>query len=361
MQGNHEVENSFSIGGTILVGPDLQAVSGWVHVRDGKVEEIEEGNCDEPNLILPPFFNAHTHLGDSIIKDPPLNGGLDALVMPPNGLKHRALRDAAPAKIVDGMCTSIEDMLTSGCSGFADFREEGVGGVRQLREAIMRIEKIYQVPFTPLILGRPARPDFSDIVEVVDTSDGIGMSGFQDIDTSILEEIRILCREKKKPFCIHAGEKSSEDIDGALSLEPDVLIHMVHAEYTDLEQCANDGVGVVICPRSNLSTGVGTPPLVDMLDVGVKVGLGTDNVMLASSPPLDEMHTLAYLYPHISEVEMLKMATVSAVGLYSPWMPLNHPPVSSSGRLEMSDKGIVEGEVANMMVVSLDGVRLRHS
>ncbi len=36
---------------------------------------------------MPAFFNAHTHVGDTVAMDLPVTGALEELVTPPNGLK----------------------------------------------------------------------------------------------------------------------------------------------------------------------------------------------------------------------------------------------------------------------------------
>ncbi|HII93279.1 MAG TPA: chlorohydrolase, partial [Methanosarcina sp.] len=60
-------------------------------------------------------------------------------------------------------------------------------------------------------------------------STGLGMSGANDIDFKLLENITTCTRQHKKFFAIHAGEKDTSDIEKALSLEPDLLIHLTNA------------------------------------------------------------------------------------------------------------------------------------
>jgi len=60
---------------------------------------------------------------------------------------------------------------------------------------------------------------------------------------------------------------------------PDFLVHMVHAERLHLERIEDSETPVVVCPRSNLVTGVGVPSIADLAD-RTTVALGTDNVFL---------------------------------------------------------------------------------
>src|SRR5690606_40051316 len=68
-------------------------------------------------------------------------------------------------------------------------------------------------------------------------------------------------RRTGQAVAVPAGEAGREDIESALALQPDFLVHMNRAEDADLRQVASRGISVVVCPRSNLMTGVGLPPV----------------------------------------------------------------------------------------------------
>jgi len=283
--------------GTILVGPEFEPVEGRVVTADGEIVAVEEADTDSEDVVIPAFVNAHTHLGDSIAKEAGAGLSLDELVAPPDGLKHRLLRQADRADVVDAMARSLAFMESSGTAAFLEFREGGVEGVEILRDAMAGRD------LEPVVFGR-------EEVGVLEHADGFGASGARDAD---FDSERTATREAGKLFGIHAGERDPHDINPALDLDPDFLVHMVHAEGIHLERVADRDAPVVVCPRSNLVTGVGVPPIAELAE-RTTVALGTDNAMLNSPSMFREMAFAAKL-ADVSAEEVLRMATTNGAEL----------------------------------------------
>ena len=70
----------------------------------------------------------------------------------------------------------------------------------------------------PQSLNRPFRLYCAEVRRVLLQSDGLGISGTNDLDLELLKEILTCTRDLKKLFAIHAGEKNRSDIEKALSL-----------------------------------------------------------------------------------------------------------------------------------------------
>ncbi|WEL20903.1 amidohydrolase family protein [Halorhabdus sp. BNX81] len=279
--------------GTVLRGRDFEPVEGRVVVEDGEITAVEETTTHSEKIILPAFVNAHTHIGDSIAKEAGAGLSLDELVAPPDGLKHQLLREASQDELIAAMRRSLSVMERAGTGAFVEFREGGVAGVEAIEAALdgLAIEGV--------ILGR-------ETIDAMAAADGFGASGARDGEFGAE---RTATREADKLFGIHAGERDSDDVNPALDLDPDFLVHMVHLEALHYERLDDEKVPVVLCPRSNLVTDAGVAPARELLD-RTTVALGTDNVMLNSPSMFREMEFAAKLYD-ISAREVLGMATVA--------------------------------------------------
>ncbi len=281
------------LSGTILAGPDYEPIEGRIVVESGTITAIEEVETASSDIVCPAFVNAHTHIGDSIAKEAGRGLSLDELVAPPDGLKHRLLADASRPELVGSMRRSLRFMRASGTAAFLEFREGGTEGIEALFEAVEALD------LEPVVFGR-------EETDVLDIADGFGASGARDGDFSAE---RTAAKNAGKLFGIHAGERDPHDINPALDLDPDFLVHMVHAEKLHLERVEDNSTPVVVCPRSNLVTGVGVPPVADLID-RTTVALGTDNVMLNSPSMFREMEFVAKLC-NVSAPEVLRMATAA--------------------------------------------------
>lgn len=247
---------------------------GTVTVENGIVKEVSFGSGrSSETYILPGIADCHTHVADSGLKLE-RKYGLRELVAPPAGLKHRYLSETDDDALLENMKGYSERLVSNGVSRFVDFREGGVRGCKLLRKASDRA----------LILGRPVSPkyDGGEIDEILETADGIGISGIADMDRAYIEKIADAVHRKNKMLALHVSETEREDAEYALSLNPDFVVHMTKAEKSDVALCADAGVPIVVCASSNLYFG-NVPNIRMMADCGAETAIGTDNGMLSPS------------------------------------------------------------------------------
>ncbi len=84
--------------------------------------------------------------------------------------------------------------------------------------------------------------------------------------------------QDEEQFCVEKfGKRPVALMDEYTWLEQDVwFAHSVHVNPIEIRQYAERGCGVAHCPTSNMRLASGIAPTMDMLQAGVKVGLGVD-------------------------------------------------------------------------------------
>lgn len=297
----------------------MPQVSGWYYdgVRfcpgtvgwDGDtITEVRSGRTRTAiahGLILPGLWNAHSHLGDAVVTQE-LHGSLEELVAPPLGLKHRVLAKAKDEAVIAAMRRAMATMLRTGTTGFSDFREGGLRGLKLLYAAQAAL------PIRGVALGRPEGLEYrrEEVAAILRAADGIAVSSYVDWPAADLEKVAADVRRAGKLFALHCSERIREDLDRVLDLRPAFLVHMIQATDDDLERCADADVPIVVCPRSNAFFGM-TPDIPRMLRAGVELRLGTDNAMINVPSMLNEMefaYRIARLKGEVRAKEVIDMA-----------------------------------------------------
>lgn len=323
--------------GLVLTGHTLKAIKTNVIINDeGRIIKLspnyEEGEIiDATNcIVLPAFINAHIHIGDSISKDVGDGLTIQELVEPPYGLKHQILSKASDQDLINAMHETAKEMLYSGTSTFIDFREGGIKGINLLKQAI------YDLPINACILGRSDKyydstttPEEARLItrELLQHCEGIGLSGVQDVDPEIMQQIAEVCNQEDKLAVVHVAEyyqlqeqsvqlTNQTEIERALKAGFTTIVHATHPILHDLELMEATSPVIVACPRSNGMLSVGIPPVSAYVENDIDVALGTDNVMFNQPDMFREMeYTLKVLraaYKNkITAYDILKMATIN--------------------------------------------------
>jgi cytosine/adenosine deaminase-related metal-dependent hydrolase len=332
--------NTIYIKSNFLYGSEFEYKKGILVIEDGIIKGFTKEDVKNyikyDGIIIPPLINAHTHIGDNIIKDMGINKTLDELMKPPNGLKHKFLNTCDDKDLIHGMLDGLHELRNNGIKYFCDFRENGLRGINLFKESYELFKKSFEPnepnnlnndsidPIKPIILGRPTKSNNEElkkeIINILKNSDGIGLSGCNEYTDKDLKFIR---SQDYKIFSIHANEhKGSVDYSKKtygkteieriidLKLNPNFIIHATHATSHEAELLYEYSIPVVVCPRANASFNVGLPDITKLLKNNVLVGLGTDNFM-ANSPSLFKEMDFIYKLYHIDPKEILKFATIN--------------------------------------------------
>ena len=328
---------------SLLLGRELYYVEqGYIEIENGRITSTATGSYKGSSkrldakgfLVIPGLINAHTHIADSIGKDIAVEQQLDARVHPVFGVKKKILQKSLPEHLKAFIRNSAILMMKKGIVAFADFREDGLEGIRLLKEAVdglpikcVTLGRINYYSSSPNDASGLPPESGEQAKQLLEQADGLGISGANENTDAALAQYRQLAG--KKLVAIHAAESKEtvkfskvhtgrSEVDRIMEhLKPDFVVHMTNATENEMSLVAKSGIAVVICPRANGVLGAGIPQVAKMLRQDCLVGIGTDNVMLNSPDILRELDytwkaSRAMEGEMIKAQELLKMATINA-------------------------------------------------
>ncbi len=199
-----------------------------------------------------------------------------------------------PASVVEQACQAI-DALPTGASVRASLAAHAPYSVAPLVFRAIR-EAVDRRPFLPCSVHLS---ESRDEVEFIATGQGEWRA--------FLEEVG-----SWEPTWQPPGVSPVQFLDEAGFLSGRTLaVHGVQMTPADLARVKSRGSTLVTCPRSNLHTGAGTPPVAEFYASGVDVAVGTDS--LSSTPDLNlfsELALLRQLAPEVPAARLLESATL---------------------------------------------------
>jgi cytosine/adenosine deaminase-related metal-dependent hydrolase len=288
---------------------------GWLRIAGGLVAELGPGDAPAEAedlggaVVTPGLVNTHHHLYQTLTRaraqDADLFTWLKTLYPTWARIDDQMLYAAARAGIAElalGGCTTVFDhhyVFPRGVSGLveAEIRAAQELGVRIVasRGSMDLGESDGGLP--PDNLVESIDDILADTERLAALADGdrVGIavapcSPFS-VTTRLMEESAALARRLGLQLHTHLAETVEEhayclELFGCTPVEylervgwlaDDVwCAHCVHLSDGDVRTFGDRGVGVAHCPTSNLRLGAGVAPVRDLLDAGVRVGLGVD-------------------------------------------------------------------------------------
>lgn len=249
-------------------------------------------------VVLPGLINGHGHAPMTLFRgladDLTLQEWLEKYIFPAEA------RNVTPDFVEWGTRLALVEMIRSGTTTFADmyYFEDAIA--RVTKQAGMRAvlgETILQFP-------SPDSKTTADALRYTEEflkrwqgdpliSAAVAPHAVYTNTEQNLRDTAALARRYKAPILIHLSETRKERDDAEEKwgmtpvayleklgvLGPDVLAaHCVWVTGDDIHILRRREVGCVHNPSSNMKLGSGTAPVKDMLDVGFRLGLGTDGV-----------------------------------------------------------------------------------
>jgi len=323
-------------GRIAAVGPDA-----GVPVPPG-VDRVDLGPS---RVLLPGFINTHTHLEltglDAAAPEADFPDWIRRIIALKSGRSTADFLEAAKRGIRDGWAQGVTTVADTGDSGavIAALAEMGGSGIcyhevfgphpaqadAHFRSWVIRMDELGALAVGRARLGASPHAPYS-------------------VSGPLYRRVAGFAAERGLPVAVHIAESEAEslllerdeggfagawqargiplpsaacspvrwlDLQGVLG-PATLCIHCVRADPADLRLLADRSAAVAHCPRSNRRHGHGDAPLRAILDLGIRVGVGTDSV--ASVSPLDLLAEarLARDLGGLSAEAALELVTISA-------------------------------------------------
>ncbi|UXD22689.1 hypothetical protein IPA_07385 [Ignicoccus pacificus DSM 13166] len=308
-----------------LIGDELELVEEVSLIYEGgRLAGIDEGwdskGITANALAMPGLINSHAHLGDSAFPEAWADKDLSEIVDPSKGLKRRELERLDRKEIINSMTHTLEKMKNYGIMAVADFREQGVKGVRMGLEAARRASYSGYLP-----MGR--FEDEKEMLKLVEVAHGLGLPEPDYPSLALAKRASALFRSFGKPVGTHVAEVGGpEELYMAMEeVGVNFVVHGINLEREHFTEMRRRGISLAICPRANVWFKK-TPKIHYAIEEDVNLLLGTDNAAWTSPNLWRDLEVSALLIrKHGSWSEevarkLLKAVTVNAKEpLKIPW------------------------------------------
>jgi cytosine/adenosine deaminase-related metal-dependent hydrolase len=286
---------------------------GWVLIGDGMVEAVGGGSPPQADervdlggaLVTPGLVNTHHHLYQTLTRAHAQQADLFTWLKTLYPIWARLDGEAEYA----AARTGLAELALSGCTTAFDHHYVFPQGRPGVIDALVQAASDVGVD---LVVGRGSMdlgeskgglpPD--SLVEDLDTilteTEQLAERGVDvavspcspfSVTKELMRESAALARRLGLTLHTHLAETVEEDaycreLYGCSPVEyleelgwlaEDVwCAHCVHLSGAEVQRFADTGTGVAHCPTSNLRLGAGVAPIRELLDAGVRVGLGVD-------------------------------------------------------------------------------------
>jgi cytosine/adenosine deaminase-related metal-dependent hydrolase len=337
-----------------IAGPPIK--DGWIDVDRNRIADLGSGGRDRPAdhdrgrvAIMPGLVNAHTHLELSYLRD--RVPAAPAFVAWIRGVMtaRRERPDPAGAEILEAVDQGISEAVRCGTAVVGDISNTLVTFGPLAASPLAAVVFYELIRFNvedPREFVEQARARMEALVPTTAVRASLAAHAPYSVAPLVLRAIReAVARDPAAPCSVHLSESAeeveflaegtgpwralledlgswdplwlapggspAEYLDDLDFLDHRVLaVHGVQMTAADLARLAARGTTLVTCPRSNLHTGAGAPPLAAFYASGVAVAVGTDS--LASTPDLNlfsELAAMRRLAPRVPAASLLESAT----------------------------------------------------
>ncbi len=265
-------------------------------IEASRIYDAKDRYSLKNHVLIPGLVNLHTHAAMALMRgmadDIPLMEWLSDHIWPAEK------RHLGQEFVYDGTRLACAEMMKGGTTVFNDMYFFPGSAAKAVLDSGMRAA----IGMVVLDFSTPYAADCDDYIskglEVRDEFGSNPMLSFffaphapYTVSDKSFSKILTYAEELDLPIHIHLNE-TRDELKGSIEqyglnpvsrlsklglLGPNLIaVHMVHSGSEEIDLLSNHGCHVAHCPTSNLKLASGFAPVVEMMDAGINVGLGTD-------------------------------------------------------------------------------------
>ncbi len=337
----------------------------------------------EGKAVLPGFFNTHHHILQNLLKgdyeDLSFPEWIDNVSAPRitmvnedylanNYLIHYHAHRLAVTESLLGGITTLVNMEWAPHPAVLDVIERG--GIRCVTAPTFTDIDRWNNPGMLLPLDRNV--DLADkLIDRCRYSDGrlmfrYGLACPNSCSAELIQEIKMRAGERNVGITMHMAESEPEKaamqekfgtstigyLNSLGLLGPEVLgVHCIYVNDEDIKIIRDTGMSVSYCPESHMKLGLGTAPIIEMLNYDIPVSLGTDGAVNDNMDMLEAARCAVF----IQRIYHKEPGVISA---YQALEMITKEGARSLG-LEKTLGTLETGKLADIVLLDISGIHIR--
>ncbi|KPJ69053.1 hypothetical protein AMJ44_04780 [candidate division WOR-1 bacterium DG_54_3] len=342
-------------------------------ISDSKIVDISQRTSykgkkaidAQGKLVMPGLINTHTHAAMTMMRgladDMPLDVWWQKFIFP---IEKKLLN---PEFIKIGVSLAAIEMIKSGTTSFADmyfYEDEAAEVCKKIGIRAFLGEGLLDFP-TPSCATPDESIKYIENLHKKWKNDPIihlmvAPHAPYTCSPPVLEKAKALADKLNIPLHTHLAETATEAAEIRLKYGASptehlekigylcdrlIAVHCVHLSHQDMKALKKHNVKVSHCQESNMKLASGNAPIVELLDEGIAVGLGTDGAASNNNLDMfDEMDAVAKYHKAIrNDPTVMDAKTVLRMATADGAKVLQKPDI---GSLEV-------GKTADMILLDL--------